>query len=51
MALKYYVLAYMPYDKEKAKCVNYVGVFEFENALKYFTNFSLKYHKQDLTKT
>ena len=44
MAQKYYVLAYMPYEKEKSKCVNYVGVFEFENALKYFSNFSLKYN-------
>lgn len=44
MANKYYVLAYMPYEKEKAKCVNYVGVFDFDIALKHFVNFSQKYN-------
>ncbi len=44
MSKKYYVLAYMPYENEKSKCVNYVGVFDFEIALKHFSNFSKKYN-------
>lgn len=43
MSKKYYVLAYMPVEK-KVKCVNYVGVFDFEIALKHFSNFSNKYN-------